>query len=227
MIRPPKFRAESDRAAPDAIAPAPREPAPHEPGLLEPALDETSLQETVVQETVVHEAVFEGTSFHAAARQEPAKHERASEIERAPKAEADPFFQPSAIPAERKATVEAVFPDALPLPPAPETESMRAEHTHAAHPDDELHEAMDAASATLEAHPEETPQYEPAADHRQSDDEAPPEENLPHAEVIGRYEANGTHYIMYADGSIDAETAHGAYRFSSMDELKRFIEGEQ
>jgi hypothetical protein len=29
---------------------------------------------------------------------------------------------------------------------------------------------------------------------------------------------------MYADGSIDAETAHGVYRFASMEELKRFIE---
>ena len=42
--------------------------------------------------------------------------------------------------------------------------------------------------------------------------------------VIGSYEAHGTHYTMYADGSIDAETAHGVYRFASMDELKRFIE---
>ena len=36
-----------------------------------------------------------------------------------------------------------------------------------------------------------------------------------------------THYTMYADGSIDAETAHGVYRFASMDELKRFIENPE
>ena len=33
------------------------------------------------------------------------------------------------------------------------------------------------------------------------------------AEVIGHYEAHGAHYTMYADGSIDADTAHGVYRF--------------
>jgi DNA segregation ATPase FtsK/SpoIIIE-like protein len=47
------------------------------------------------------------------------------------------------------------------------------------------------------------------------------------SEVIGHYEAQGAHYTMYADGSIDAETVHGVYRFASMEELKRFIEGQE
>ena len=42
--------------------------------------------------------------------------------------------------------------------------------------------------------------------------------------ILGQYEANGARYTMYVDGSIDAETAHGVYRFASMEELKRFIE---
>jgi hypothetical protein len=46
-------------------------------------------------------------------------------------------------------------------------------------------------------------------------------------EVIGNYEAHGAHYTMYADGSIEAETQHGVYRFASIEELKRFIEGEE
>jgi hypothetical protein len=53
---------------------------------------------------------------------------------------------------------------------------------------------------------------------------APEAEFEPRPAIIGSYEAHGTHYTMYADGSIDAETAHGVYRFASMDELKRFIE---
>lgn len=43
-------------------------------------------------------------------------------------------------------------------------------------------------------------------------------------QVIGRYEAEGTTYTMYSDGSIDAQTGETAYHFSSMAELKAFIE---
>ncbi len=43
--------------------------------------------------------------------------------------------------------------------------------------------------------------------------------------VIGRYESDGTSYVMYADGSIEAQSPAGVYRFSSMAELKAFIEG--
>jgi hypothetical protein len=52
------------------------------------------------------------------------------------------------------------------------------------------------------------------------------EPEAPKPEVIGHYEAHGAHYTMYADGSIEAETQHGVYRFANIDELKRFIEGE-
>ena len=45
-------------------------------------------------------------------------------------------------------------------------------------------------------------------------------------QIIGHYDAHGAHYTMYSDGSIDAETPHGVYRFASMEELKRFIEGQ-
>ncbi len=43
--------------------------------------------------------------------------------------------------------------------------------------------------------------------------------------VIGRYESEGTSYVMYADGSIEAQSEAGIYRFASMAELKSFIEG--
>jgi hypothetical protein len=51
----------------------------------------------------------------------------------------------------------------------------------------------------------------------------PPEQ--PQPEVIGRYEAEGTTYVMYADGSIDAQTEEGVLRFKSMAELQAFFEG--
>ncbi len=50
----------------------------------------------------------------------------------------------------------------------------------------------------------------------------PPPHDSP---VIGRYESDDTSYVMYADGSIEAQSPAGVYRFSSMAELKAFIEG--
>ncbi len=55
---------------------------------------------------------------------------------------------------------------------------------------------------------------------------APAPPPTPHdSPVIGRYESDDTSYVMYADGSIEAQSSAGVYRFSSMAELKAFIEG--
>jgi hypothetical protein len=64
--------------------------------------------------------------------------------------------------------------------------------------------------------------------HREAPDTPPPAEP-PRAEspVIGRYEAEGTAYIMFADGSIEAQSEAGIFRFASMAELKAFIEDRQ
>ena len=43
--------------------------------------------------------------------------------------------------------------------------------------------------------------------------------------VIGRYDSDGTSYVMYSDGSIEAQSEAGVFRFNSMAELKAFIEG--
>ncbi len=60
-------------------------------------------------------------------------------------------------------------------------------------------------------------------DEADLNDEAPP--TAPSSPVIGRYDAEGTSYVMYADGSIEAQSEAGVYRFASMAELKAFIEG--
>ena len=41
--------------------------------------------------------------------------------------------------------------------------------------------------------------------------------------VVGTYNSGGNAYVMYADGSIEADTPTGRYRFKSLDELKDFI----
>ena len=57
---------------------------------------------------------------------------------------------------------------------------------------------------------------------------APAQEDAPAttaaATEMGRYQANGTTYVMYSDGSIEAQTDQGIYRFGSMAELKTFFE---
>jgi hypothetical protein len=41
--------------------------------------------------------------------------------------------------------------------------------------------------------------------------------------VLGTYNSGGNRYVMFADGSIEAETPDGTFRFGSLDELKAFI----
>jgi hypothetical protein len=43
------------------------------------------------------------------------------------------------------------------------------------------------------------------------------------ATVIGTYSSGGNSYVMFSDGSIQADTPNGHYRFKSLDELKEFI----
>jgi hypothetical protein len=50
---------------------------------------------------------------------------------------------------------------------------------------------------------------------------------VPEPSVIGRYEAEGTAYLMFSDGSIEAQSEAGVFHFASMAELKTFIESKQ
>jgi hypothetical protein len=45
----------------------------------------------------------------------------------------------------------------------------------------------------------------------------------PPATIVGTYNSGGNFYVMYSDGSIEAETPAGKFRFDSLDELKEFI----
>lgn len=61
--------------------------------------------------------------------------------------------------------------------------------------------------------------------------EAAPSPASPHASeeglaVIGRTESEGTSYVMYADGSIDAHSDRGVFHFKSMADLKAFMESQ-
>ena len=41
--------------------------------------------------------------------------------------------------------------------------------------------------------------------------------------MIGTYTSGDNRYVMFSDGSIEAETPDGVFRFDSLDELKEFI----
>jgi hypothetical protein len=95
----------------------------------------------------------------------------------------------------------------------------------------------------VETSPERSAQSDssPAADGRAAESAASghqehspaPEEVLraapPAAEpaVIGRYTSGNTTYVMFADGSIEAETPTGVLHFASLADLKIYVEGGQ
>jgi hypothetical protein len=90
-----------------------------------------------------------------------------------------------------------------------------------------LRPSLDAAEARAEM-PTEAPSEAPA--------EAAPEPPAPEPavpeprrepetrEIVGKYASGGNTYVMFADGSIEAETPQGRFTFASLDELKAFVD---
>ena len=56
-------------------------------------------------------------------------------------------------------------------------------------------------------------------EHAIAEPEAPPN-------LVGRYTAGGAHYMIFSDGTIEAETEQGAFRFASMGDFKAYIAGQ-
>jgi hypothetical protein len=53
--------------------------------------------------------------------------------------------------------------------------------------------------------------------------ESVPREPAPPPTLVGRYSAGGANYSIFSDGSIEAETDQGAFKFGSMNEFKSYI----
>jgi hypothetical protein len=64
---------------------------------------------------------------------------------------------------------------------------------------------------------------QPPAPHAERVGAAPSSEPA----VIGRYTSGSTTYVMFADGSIEAETPNGVLHFASLADLKVYVEGGQ
>lgn len=134
------------------------------------------------------------------------------------------------VPAQPSAPLPAVEP------PAPRFEAAAVEaDAKAGEPPEESAEsrAILAADALLPASADAPlsptaallPAEEPAAPPAPSEDantDAPPAEP-PEPAIVGTYASGGNRYVMYADGTIRADTPRGEFRFGSLDELKAFV----
>ena len=45
--------------------------------------------------------------------------------------------------------------------------------------------------------------------------------------LVGRYSAGGANYMIFSDGSIEAETEGGAFKFASMSDFKAYLAGSR
>ncbi|MEW6436660.1 MAG: hypothetical protein AB1508_05750 [Pseudomonadota bacterium] len=120
-------------------------------------------------------------------------------------------------------------PEPLPEPLPPESESAEAVTPPPLGLDD-------FADEHVEIRRETSAETFAAPESREAPDEAPPppiaaapepepepvaaDAAKPASKAIGRYEADGTVYVMFADGSIEAQSAQGTRRFKSMADLK-------
>jgi len=77
--------------------------------------------------------------------------------------------------------------------------------------------------ASLDPAPPLVSEALPGADPREPSPPAASEAGLA---IVGRYESEGTSYVMYADGSIEARSERGVFHFQSMAELKAFMEAQ-
>ena len=67
---------------------------------------------------------------------------------------------------------------------------------------------------------------EPEMAHEESGAQPPLASNAHELAVVGQYETQGTSYVMYSDGSVEARTQHAVFHFRSMAELKAFLESD-
>ncbi|MDP2357108.1 MAG: hypothetical protein Q8M31_13750 [Beijerinckiaceae bacterium] len=197
----------------EAPVPAPREAsAPRKVGWLEQALEGASPGDLASLKPVTSPAA--PTPRASSVKDAPAR------IAEHKKNEETPAAASSQAPA-----VEAKTDDAVKKAENGETEAI-APAVEAAKP------------ATPEADPEPAPEVKPPPEPvrlpvAKSDDfqltppakripEPPPLADLP--KITRKYESQGVSYTLYEDGSIDADSTSGRFRFASLDELRVFLE---
>jgi hypothetical protein len=96
-----------------------------------------------------------------------------------------------------------------------------------AEPEPEPVDAMivEEPAPTTEPAEEEEPVNENRTGHLPSLDTIERAFQTPEAEpsLVGRYSAGGANYMIFSDGSIEAETDEGKFKFASMNDFKRHL----
>ncbi len=167
---------------------------------------------TVVRQQAVAAAIPSSAPFALA--EEPA--EPGPEVEHVEPFESFEPIEAEAVEAER-IEGEAVEIEALPESgPAPEAEEAPAEEAESP---PAAEETEDGTAESEEPVNENRAGRLPTLGEIERAIETP--ERAP--TLIGRYTSGGANYMIFSDGSIEAETDDGAYKFASMSEFKKFL----
>lgn len=109
----------------------------------------------------------------------------------------------------------APVPSVAPKPEAPQPASTLS-------PEDDLFAPPEVQPDAKEEPPPLRPSLDTAPEPEPEPEPAPKPETRT---VVGRYASGGNTYVMFEDGSIEAETPQGRFTFASLDELKAFVDG--
>jgi hypothetical protein len=121
--------------------------------------------------------------------------------------------QPAApLAAAEAGAAEPARLEAEPLPAEVFEEPLTAEAEAVAEPDAIAEDAEDPINENRAGH---LPTLH-TIEHAIETPERPPS-------LIGRYSAGGANYMIFDDGSIEAETTDGAFKFASMGDFKRYL----
>lgn len=129
---------------------------------------------------------------------------------------ADPAQQPFAASLPPRGPV---LPREAPRLEVPPPKAPRPEPT----PPDGVIAPEDDLFVAPESPPE--PEAEPSAPQSPAPEPAPSAPKPETRTVVGRYASGGNTYVMFENGSIEAETPQGRFTFASLDELKAFVDG--
>ena len=143
-------------------------------------------------------------------RPEPPKQAEPSQPVALPEEIASPPLRPTIVPDVDDAKIETVGSDPerpAHVPGPPEK------------PADTAHETPSATPAVTE-----TPSEKPDDGTPPSGAEPPAMEGPKARELVATYTSGEHTYFMYSDNAIEADTPQGRFRFSSMDELRVFVE---
>ena len=94
-----------------------------------------------------------------------------------------------------------------------------------AQPSQNLEALAESVKEEIPEQPSATMPDEPTADISEAslEDAAATKPSATKLSIVGEYHSGGTHYIIFADGSIEARSQSGIFQFASMEDLRAFI----